>query len=302
MGTLNVRRRRSALAAGLATMAMALGFAAAPAQAAPPPKVSYVAVGDSYTAGTGSGTAMRPAATSCWRSNPGYVDVVGSTGRVNLVGNGACHGAALSPASPAYDFFTPSVAEQIGGLAGAGLLNGRTGLVSITAGANDVGVYQILQICALSTEAACGAAVATASGALPALGAGLAQTYLAIHSVAPNAKIAVMGYPRLFDPVNGIPVIPVDNQTLVNQATGSLNATIAAAVTAANSLYGANGQYVDVTSRFTGHAANSLDPWLVLDTSNPFADSNFHPNVTGYSQGYVAALMGAVKPAQLAKL
>ncbi|WP_426996801.1 SGNH/GDSL hydrolase family protein [Pseudarthrobacter sp. N5] len=302
MATLTVRRRRPALAAGLATMAMALGFAAIPAEAAPPPKVSYVAVGDSYTAGTGAGAAVRPANTPCWQSHPGYVDDVGATGRVNLVANGACHGAALSTASPAYDGVTPTVAAQIGGLAFAGALSPQTGLVSITAGANDVGVYNVLFLCAQYDQTVCSAAVNASAAALPALGSGLAQTYAGIHGVAPNAKIAVLGYPRLFDPINGIPAVPAANQTLVNQATDTLNATIAAAVAGANLSYGANAQYVDVSGRFTGHAANSLDPWIVLDTSNPFADYNFHPNVTGHSLGYAAALMSAVKPSQLAKL
>lgn len=296
-----VRMRLLRPAGVIAATALALGFAAIPAEAAPPPKVDYVAVGDSYAAGTGAGAPGRPANTPCWQSHPGYVDVVGGTGRVNPVANGACHGAALSPASPAYDGATPTVAQQIGGLAVAQVLNGSTGLVSITAGANDVGVYRVLFVCATLDQKSCGDAVAGAGAALPALGTGLTQTYAAIHGVAPNARIAVLGYPRLFAPATGIPVIPAANQALVNQATQALNNTIANAVATANAVYSANAQYVDVTSRFAGHEANSLDPWLVLDTADPFADYNFHPNAAGHSQGYASAIMSAVKPAQLAK-
>ena len=53
MGTLKLRRRRTALAAGLATVAMAAGLAAVPAQAAD--RTRYVALGDSYAAGLGAG-------------------------------------------------------------------------------------------------------------------------------------------------------------------------------------------------------------------------------------------------------
>jgi hypothetical protein len=81
-----------------------------------------------------------------------------------------------------------------------------------------------------------------------------------------------------------------------------LNATIAQAVETANILYQANAVYVDVTARFAGHEVNSADPWLNLDLNDPMADYNFHPNRAGHSLGYAAALMGAVKPAQLARL
>ncbi|MEO5779008.1 MAG: SGNH/GDSL hydrolase family protein [Arthrobacter oryzae] len=295
----NTRRPRPALTGGLAALAMVLGLAAVPAGAAPPAKLAYVSVGDSYSAGTGAGVANNPG-SACWQSSPGYVDDVGRTGRVSLVANAACHGALLSGGS------ATSVRNQIAALATptAGsptpALNSATGLVSITAGANDVGVYQVLSVCATSSSAQCSAAVALSGAALPGLRAGLTATYLGLKQVAPNARIAVLGYPRLFDPANGFPVIPPTNQIILNQATDQLNASIAAAVGASRAA-GVDAQFVDVTDRFAGHAANSRDPWLVLDQSNPTADYNFHPTSTGYDEGYKSAIMGSVKPAQLAK-
>jgi hypothetical protein len=291
-----VRRRRRTFAGGLTAALLTLSaLVAVPAQAAPP-KVNLIAVGDSYTAGTGAGAATNPLTSPCWQSHPGYVDVVGATGRISRVANGACHGALLVGGQ------ATSVQDQITGLVLGGKLNSSTGLISITAGANDAGVYAVLSVCATSSTAACQAAVDLSSAALPAVGQALAATYLGLNSVAvaPNARIAVMGYPLLFAPESGAPVIPPANQLLVNQATVNLNATTAAAVAAANAL-GANAQYVDVTARFAGHESNTADSWIVLDLANPTADYNFHPNATGHSEGYAAALMGAVKPAQLAK-
>lgn len=300
-----VRRRRSAFAAGLATIAMALGFTAIPAEAAPPPQADYVALGDSYTAGTGAGAAYRPAGVACWQSQPGYVDVVGKTGRVNLVAIAACHGAVLSTLSPAYDqvIITPTVEQQLNGLVFAQKISPDTELVSITAGANDLGFSSVLGACALFNEQVCAGAVgqATSPTALGMLGAGLVQTYAAIHTVAPNARIAVMGYPRLFDPASPFAPIPAANQELMNQGTAAVNATIAAAASTANSLHQVNAQFVDVTAAFTGHAVNSTDPWIVLDPAQPTADYNFHPNKAGHSLGYAATLMTAVKPAQLVR-
>jgi lysophospholipase L1-like esterase len=286
-------------------MAMAFGFTAIPAEAAPPPQVDYVALGDSYTAGTGAGAAYRPAGVACWQSQPGYVDDVGKTGRVNLVANAACHGAVLTTASPAYDtaIITPTVDQQLTGLIFAQKISPATELVSITAGANDLGFASVLGACALFNEQVCAGAVgqATSPTALGMLGAELVQTYAAIHAVAPNARIAVMGYPRLFDPASPFAPIPAANQQLMNQGTATVNATIAAAASMANTLHQVNAQYVDVTAAFAGHAVNSTDPWIVLDPAQPTADYNFHPNKAGHSLGYAATLMTAVKPAQLVR-
>ncbi|MDQ0767830.1 lysophospholipase L1-like esterase [Pseudarthrobacter defluvii] len=260
-----------------------------------------MALGDSYTAGTGAGAEERPAGLSCWESHPGYVDLVAKTGRVDLVGNAACHGAVLSTASPTYDsvIHTPTVREQLLGLVGEGKLGPDTELVSITAGANDLGFSGVLGVCALYGETACQAAVAqaTSPAALASLTAGLVQTYSAIHQAAPNARIVVLGYPMLFDPSSSFAPIPVANQVLINGATLAVNATISGAVATANGLYGTNARYVDVVSRFAGHAANSLDPWLQLDPNNFAADYNFHPNAAGH-RAYASAVMGSISSAQ----
>lgn len=299
-----VRRRRPAFGAGLATMAMALGFAAVPAEAAPPPKADYVALGDSYTAGTGAGAAYRPAGVACWQSHPGYVDVASKTGRLNLVANAACHGAALATSSPAYDtaIITPTVEQQLMGLVLTQKISRDTELVSITAGANDLGFSSVLGACAFFNQPVCADAVAqaTSPAALGLLGGGLARTYAAIHQQAPNAKIAVMGYPLLFDSTSLYEPIPAAHQELINEATFKVNATLESAVTAANLTYQANAQYVDVSTLFAGHAVNSADPWIVLDGRQPPPDYNFHPNKAGH-RAYSSALLAAVKPAQLAR-
>ena len=135
MGSPALRRRRSALAAGFATFAMAVGFAALPAEAAPPPRdVDYVALGDSYTAGTGAGafTTTGP----CVQTHGGYVDVFAEPALVNLVSNAACHGSLLSQDSVVdHDPNIPSVQQQISSLVNSKSLTRDTELVSITAGA-----------------------------------------------------------------------------------------------------------------------------------------------------------------------
>ncbi|VXB99242.1 putative Lipase [Arthrobacter sp. 9AX] len=305
MGNASVRRRHSAFAAGLATLAMALGFTSVPAGAAPP-EVDYAALGDSYTAGTGAKDAVRPPGVDCWQSHPGYVDIVAATLRANLLDNAACHGAVLSKRSPTYDqvLYTPTVQEQIRSLVKERALSQKTDLISMTAGANDLGFSRVLGVCAFSDEATCRAALAQAESptALAFLTASLVQTYTTIQVLAPNAKVAVLGYPLLFDPDSPI-ALPISsaNQRLMNGATVTLNATIARAVRIADALPRTDVQYIDVTAAFTGHAVNSVTgSWLQLSPTNFAADYNFHPNDAGH-QAYATALLASVNLKQLAR-
>lgn len=293
MGDRILRRRHGAFAAGLAMLALASGTAAGPAGAAPAAQLSYVAVGDSYTAGTGAGATTKPTGTTCWQSSPGYVGDVDQTGRVSLVVNAACHGALLAGGTET------SVQTQIEMLAYTKALSASTGMVTFTAGANDAGVSQVLGACAAYGVEVCADAVAQSEGALGPVGAALKNAYTTIHALAPSATIAVLGYPRLFEPAEGNPYFSVEEQKLINQATDKLNAAIAEAVKNANT-YGANAQFVDVTARFAGHAVNSADPWIAFDVENLRADSNFHPNDQGH-RAYATAVMSEVKPAQLAR-
>lgn len=228
------------------------------------------------------------------------MDVVAETGRVNLLENGgACHGGALL--FPVFGVPIPSVSEQID-ILGSDLAAAE--LVSITAGANDIrSGGDALVACLTQTLVVCQAAVNSAMSLLPGLELTLAEFYKDLAEAAPNATIAVMGYPpRLFDPVNGVPIISVEHQIEVNRAVDALNMTIEAAVEASD----ANAVFVDVTKRFRGHAVNSAEPWVVLvpaPVPPPFErlpDANFHPNPAGH-QAYAAALLSTIKPAQLAK-
>ncbi|MDQ0824414.1 lysophospholipase L1-like esterase [Arthrobacter sp. B2I5] len=298
MGNASLRRRLPAFAAGLASLVMASGIAAIPAEAASP-KVDYVALGDSYTAGTGAGPF--DFGYPCDRTPGGYVDVVGKTGRVNLVMNAACHGAVLSATNPFYDHSIPipTVAEQIQNLP-SGTLSADTELVSITAGANDLGFSYVLGQCAYYGSVACSDALAgvASPSVLAKLSSNLAWTYKEIQQAAPNATIAVMGYPLLFDPTSQYAPLPVESQMLMNQATLLVNSTIAGAVSTANTVYSTKAKYVDVTGSFAGHAVNSLEPWINLDPVNFTDPRNFHPNKEGH-RAYASALLEAVKPSQL---
>jgi len=135
-----------------------------------------------------------------------------------------------------------------------------------------------------ANPANCAAAISTAEGQLPALFASLATTYADIAAAAPNARILITGYPRLFD--TGVSN-PNPLYSLINAATDALNGTIYSAVSAAH-VAGAKVDYVDVTGRFQSHEMNDPDSWINLTGTDAF-----HPNAAGYV-AYESALQAAL--------
>ncbi|MDP9982369.1 lysophospholipase L1-like esterase [Pseudarthrobacter oxydans] len=276
MGTLKLRRRRTALGAGLATLAMAAGLAAVPAQAVD--KTTYVALGDSYAAGQGAG----PYLDNCYRSDNTYSELAADTKAVKLVKNAACSGKTTQDV----------VSSQLG------RLNRSTELVTITAGGNNLGFGAIVTACGAAmvnpTEAAAAACDKASADAAVMIGSGqlaaeVASMIRSVKAAAPNAEIVVTGYPYLYDPV---PLNTDDPMSVfIAQATqlaDGLNGSIAGAALA-------NGaEYVDVRAAFAGHGINSKtnQPWINLDYANLGSADNFHPNAAGY-KAYYASMSAA---------
>lgn len=263
------RRRRPAFAAGLATMAMAFGLSAVPAQAAPPPKADYVALGDSYAAGQGAAPYADP---TCFVSRKGYPAIADNLRAIELTTNAACSGAT-----------TGAVVAQV--LKG---VSATTDLVTVTVGGNDLDTTGLVATCS-SLPAQCEGAIAVRAGMLhqalfdpssSALVQGLAGVVGAVRIAAPNAEIVFTGYPLLFHaPVEGS--LP----DVVNDLTVGLNGVIAGVALPTDS------QYVDVTGAFAGHGIGSAEPWINFNPANLSDPANFHPNGEGYRHGYYASLL-----------
>lgn len=99
----------------------------------------------------------------------------------------------------------------------------------------------------------CAGALAQTTGViqnvLPSL---LDATYAQIAAAAPDAHVVVTGYPRLFSPEYGdyVNASPTEQQA-INDGADLLNSVIAEAAG------DAGFQFVDVTSRFSGHGVNA---------------------------------------------
>ena len=235
--------------------------------------VPYVALGDSYAAGQGGGDYLN----TCLESPNGYPYLLDARSRIDLRDNVACTGAKAS------DLVTSSTQLSA--------LNVDTELVTITVGAADLNLSEVLAACTAvpPTPVQCQAAIANAQALLGALAVSLTNLYALVADAAPNALIVVTGYPYLFEPpAEGDPNAAII--TAINNAITALNATIQQAVTLAQTADpDINIIYVDVTDEFAGHGIGSKQPFI--HATGPDA---YHPNAAGY-RAYAKAIFTAIK-------
>lgn len=257
---------RSAGALVAVTAALGAVALAAPASAAAP---AYVALGDSYSSGVGT-RAYLSDGTSCARSVYAYPSLVAAA-KGYALDLRACSGATTADVTTA----------QLGALSSA------TAYVTISAGGNDAGFADVLSTCALPSWASnCGAAVDRATsvitGTLPGR---LTTLYAAIRARAPQARVVVAGYPRVFDgeDCNALTWFSPTEQSRLNATADLLDARLATAAAAAGF------RYAGPTAAFVGHAVCDSPEWL-NGLSSPVSES-YHPNRLGHSAGY-APLVG----------
>jgi lysophospholipase L1-like esterase len=232
----------------------------------------YVALGDSYAAGQGAPPYLNE---DCRQSLKGYPYLLDAQNKIHLRANVACTGATTSDVSD----------EQLSAL------KQSTRLVTLTVGAADLGLSQVLAACTAGTVAQCQEAIRLANLLLPAecgdeseLGRRLGDLYADVAEAAPNALIVATGYPLLFELEGNL-------ETQINDATTRLNCAIEKAVADAQTA-GINIVYVDVTEAFDDHGiGGSGVPFI----NPPGTGINaFHPTAAGYV-AYAAAI-SAVLP------
>lgn len=274
-------RRVTAL---LAAVAGALTSAAATASAAAattgeyphgpsaPSTVNYVALGDSYSAGVGTGV-YDPASGDCARSPLSYPPLWAAEHRPASFRFVACSGATTGDVR----------GNQITAL------DPGTDLVTITIGGNDTGFGDVLRTCTVAAnDSMCLAAVdAGEEFARTQLPGRLAQAYTAIRAAAPRAQVIVLGYPRLFEltPACTDPLAPnLTRRAKLNEGADVIDGVIGKAVASQRGF-----AFVDVRAAFAGHGVCSPDPWI-NGPSVPTFVGPYHPTRRGYRDGYLAAL------------
>lgn len=248
----------------VAAGAVALVLPLLPATAAHAAAPSYVALGDSYSSGVGSRSYIDDG-TSCQRSTYAYPELVAKQLGYALTFQ-ACSGAKI-----------PDVTGQLSALSAS------TGYVTVSVGGNDAGFTSVITECALPAWASnCNGKVDTAQGYINnTLPSALATLYSAIRTKAPNARVVVVGYPRLFngEDCNALTFFSPAEETRLNQTADLLNSKLAAAASARGFAF------ANPTSRFVGHAVCGDPEWL-NGLSNPVSES-YHPNRTGQASGFL---------------
>jgi lysophospholipase L1-like esterase len=226
--------------------------------------IRYVALGDSYSSGTGTGQ-YDSASGSCNRSSLAYPSLWSSAHRVAAFSFVACSGATTD------DVLRTQVSA----------LTASTTLVTVSVGGNDVGFGDVVTTCTIGGDQDCANAVQKAETAVRnTLPAKLNRTYAAIRHAAPSAKVVVIGYPRLF--ATGICWLSAAKRTTLNSAADLLATTISGRAAAAHFTF------VDGRAAFAGHGICAGTPWI-NGVTWPVSDS-YHPNRAGHAKGYLPAL------------
>ncbi|MFD8074694.1 SGNH/GDSL hydrolase family protein [Streptomyces sp. NPDC059718] len=255
----------SAASALLLTAVLAL-VGAGSARAAGP---VYVALGDSYSAGVGSGS-YDGSSGSCYRSSKAFPRLWANAHSPSGFSFTACSGATT----------TDVLNNQLGPL------NASTTLVSISIGGNDAGFADVMTTCVLSSDSTCLSRINQARDfADNQLPARLDSVYNAISSRSPSARVVVLGYPRFYKLGTTCIGLSETKRRAINDAADLLD-TVTAKRAADHGF-----AFADVRGTFTGHELCSGSAWLHSLTLPVY--ESYHPTASGQSGGYLPVFTSA---------
>ena len=230
--------------------------------------VHYVALGDSYSSGVGTGTESG----SCGRSSQAYGPLWAAANSPASFTFAACSGAKVSDV----------ISSQLSSLSSS------TTLISITIGGNDAGFASIMETCVLGSDSSCETAInkgeSYANNTLP----GTLKTMFAdIRAKAPNAKIVFLSYPDFYD--LSVPVCVGLDRTKHTALDNGINDIDGVLKTSA-----ANNHvtFADVRGQFSGHELCDDGDWLhSVDFFN--ITESYHPTAAGQQDGYLPVFRAA---------
>jgi lysophospholipase L1-like esterase len=245
-----------------------------------PIRGAYVALGDSYSSGVGTG--RYDLAAACGRGSLAYPYLWRRANRPSGFEFRACAGAVIGDAR-----------RQ----AAASTMLPRARLVTVTVGGNDANFGGVVSVCAnpAATDDQCYAEVD--KGEHIATSVAFHDDLVALLSLirkrAPGADIVMLGYPRLFEETQACAGVAPSRSRRARINTGAQ--VLRSAIEKATGDYrktSANPrlvQFVDVDRYFADHRICARQPWI--DGVVPSAQGeSFHPNTAGHARGYLPAL------------
>jgi lysophospholipase L1-like esterase len=278
-------RRPAAALLTMAVLALPSGAAVRAASGADP---SYVALGDSYSAGQGEPPFEDGTDTpgnSCHRSVHAYPAQYANSpgGKAFDYKSYACSGATTD------DFFH-------GGRAGdtpdgqIARVPGLTKMVTLTVGGNDLGFVEVMRACT-THDCTTDPEWSNLSQRIDELAPKLYAVYDGLYEQAPGARIFVLGYPIFLTNVDQVTYCNDDiglsarEKDWINGHLAHLNQVIKGQAEAARAMY------VDVQNAFQGHEVCTLEPWSKGWDRDHWAWS-YHPKPRGH-QALAEALVGS---------
>jgi len=223
---------------------------------------NYVAMGDSYSSGVGTGSYTLDSA--CKRSVYAYPYLFTQTHSIGTFNFVACSGAKT----------TDLIAKQLPSL------SATTNLVTMTIGGNDIGFASLIQQCTLSN---CVTTLVNTTASLGStLGPALDTAFSDVKQAAPNATVVVLGYPHVFSTSSCLGTLGISSteEKDANALADALDSLISSYATKYKFIY------KSAIGPWTGHAVCSSSPWLNgLNLFN--TGESYHPNTAGHSSGYL---------------
>ncbi|WP_306368548.1 SGNH/GDSL hydrolase family protein [Nocardiopsis sp. CC223A] len=252
---------------------------------------NYVALGDSYSSGDGAGDYAPETAVpgGCWRSSNAYAYLIED--EFDFAGSLAFYACSSHRGWQMLDELgTPeSQIERV---------TAHTSLVTLGIGGNDLGFIPVLRTCMvrmpLLENGVCTEQEEDIDKRMRQFEETLGTVIAEIRERAPDARLLVLGYPRLFpeEPSAMYYTLTVDDQLWLNGVAERFNERIRDAVYRADGdVYGSRGtgsvEYVNTFSAFTGHEVNAEEAWLNGIVLGRFGEglrvdrATFHPTAQG---------------------
>ncbi|WP_433664524.1 SGNH/GDSL hydrolase family protein [Nocardia sp. CA-128927] len=274
-------------------VAAAVAAVLSPAPAAGAASDTYVALGDSYTAGPNVAPVDRVAPLGCARSAVNYPHLVASTLGLQLEDR-SCTGAKTGNVTTTAQF--PDQPPQITAL------TGTTKVVTLGIGGNDNNTFRDVVAACIATDSLTptGTPCKDTYGSTfvdqihadaPVIGAAIAK----IHQIAPAAKVFVVGYPDIL-PRNGgcYPQVPITDgdAAYIDGIETELN-TVLGDQSRLN-----NAVFVDTYTASLGHdACQPVGTRWVEPVVPGSKAATLHPNAVGM-QADAVAVTAAIRNAR----
>ncbi|WP_117198321.1 MULTISPECIES: SGNH/GDSL hydrolase family protein [unclassified Nocardiopsis] len=252
---------------------------------------NYVALGDSYSSGDGAGDYAPDTAEAggCWRSENAYPRVVAE--EFDFTGSLAFYACSSHKGS--------EMIEQIGtSESQIDRVTENTSLVTLGIGGNDLGFIPVLRTCMvrmpLLESSVCVEQEEEVDRRMRTFEETLTEILGEVRDRAPDARVLVLGYPRLFpeDPPGMYYTLTRSDQLWLNGLAERFNELIRDTVYRVDGdVYGGREtgsvEYVNTFSALTGHEVSADAAWLngivlgQLGEGLRVDRASFHPTAQG---------------------